>query len=82
MKFKVKYNIERIEKEQSEVDLLTGKKKGLKMRVNEQMAKESDIIEEAMLIGITFDEKHAEMLKKEETNKEELQSWQKQTSVV
>ena len=57
LRFKVKYLAEKVEKEQSEIDSLQGQKKGLRRRVNEQMAKESDIIGEARLIGINFDEK-------------------------
>ncbi len=52
------------------------------MRVNDQMAKESDIIGEARLIGINFDEEQAEVLKQEERQREELGSWIKQTAVV
>jgi hypothetical protein len=62
--------------------VLQGKKKGLRMRVNDQMAKESDIIGEARLIGINFDEEQAEVLKQEERQREELGSWIKQTAVV
>ena len=57
LRFKVKYLAEKVEKEQSEIDSLQGQKKGLRRRVNEQMAKESDIIGEARLIVINFDEK-------------------------
>jgi hypothetical protein len=46
------------------------------------MAKESDMIGEARLIGINFDEEQADILKQEEFHREEFQSWQKQTSVV
>ena len=56
LKFKVKYLQDKVQKEEMFVDTLETKKKMVGKRVGEQIAKESEFVNEAKLIGIDFED--------------------------